>query len=50
VRKTGVNHGFFSRKQAGNQETFKKHSWCCAERKQAVDGTPFGDFPAEKAS
>jgi hypothetical protein len=35
---------------AGKQETLRKHSGRCAERLAAVDGTPFGDFPAEKAS
>jgi hypothetical protein len=34
----------------GNQETLTKHPGRCAERLAAVDGTPFGDFPAEKAS
>jgi hypothetical protein len=36
--------------EAEDQETPTKHSGRCAERLAAVDGTPFGDFPAEKAS
>jgi len=39
-----------SGKRAGKQETLAKQAGRCAERLAAVDGTPFGDFPAEKAS
>jgi hypothetical protein len=49
-RKTAKILGFRSRNTGRNHETYTKHFGSCAERLPAVDGTPFGDFPAEKAS
>jgi hypothetical protein len=49
-RKTAKPFDFGSRNESRNQETYEKHFGSCAERLPAVDGTPFGDFPAEKAS
>jgi hypothetical protein len=49
-RKTAKTFDFRDRNETRNDETYEKHFGSCAERLPAVDGTPFGDFPAEKAS
>jgi hypothetical protein len=51
-RKTRIKIAYLS-EQAWNfdpgDETFPKHFRSRAERLLAVDGTPFGDFPAERS-